>query len=132
MTIYRFNLGLLAVAMMGVSAPVSADPIALPSGAVAALMGRLDDPEQDAMRLRFVSRQFADVQNFGFARVEGDLIYLCETVALPLRSRESAAPQRVIVSISSQPLAFGETAPNIVQYFDSFQVKGGTCIGEGL
>lgn len=95
-----------------------------PVGAPAALVGTL--------RLRYVASQLGDAQGFGFDRIEGDFAHLCSSFGLKMRRISAPKLEQVIISIASEPVAFGESAPEIVQYFDSFRVDSGTCIWEGL
>ncbi|MEM9434859.1 MAG: DUF6497 family protein [Pseudomonadota bacterium] len=84
------------------------------------------------VRLRYVAPLIADIELFGFDRLEGDFLYLCQQDGLKITTGAAPRATRVIVSIASVPLAFGETAPNITQYFDAFLIKENTCIWEGL
>lgn len=59
-----------------------------------------------------------------------DMAHLCETDALARRGAMDAAPGRIVVSLSAAPLAFGETAPDVVQYFEAYRVEDGRCVWE--
>lgn len=84
------------------------------------------------MRLRYVSGQLSDDQAFGFDRIEQDFSHLCDQFGLTARGRSAPKAGQIIISLASVPTAFGETAPEVVQYFDSFRVENNRCIWEGL
>ncbi len=108
--------------------------IALPSGLVVRLHETRLEPVGaptggvNAVRLRYVSAQLGT--EFSFDEVEGDFTHLCGTFGLLTRARSAPNAEQVIISMASAPTAFGESAPNVVQYFDSFSVQDDTCIWE--
>lgn len=83
------------------------------------------------VRLRYVSSQLEETA-FSFERIEGDFIELCASFGLKTRAQSAPKAEQVIISIASQPTAFGESAPKVAQYFDAFLVEGDTCIWGGL
>ena len=83
------------------------------------------------VRLRYVSTQLEE-KAFPFERIEGDFAKLCSSFGLKIRSQSAPQAEQVIISIASRPTAFGETAPNVVQYFDAFRVEQDTCVWDGL
>ncbi|MEM6407258.1 MAG: DUF6497 family protein [Pseudomonadota bacterium] len=82
------------------------------------------------VRLRYVSDQLGD-KAFSFERIEGDFAHLCETEGLMTRARSAPKARQIIISIASEPLVFGEISPEIIQYFDAFDVVSETCIWAG-
>lgn len=112
--------------------------IALPSGLVLRQHELRLEPQGavthdvQTVRLRYVSEQLSDDQAFGFDRIEQDFSHLCHQFGLTIRGRSAPKAGQIIISLASAPTAFGETAPEVVQYFDSFRVENNRCIWEGL
>jgi hypothetical protein len=84
------------------------------------------------VRLRYVSDQLSDNAAFGFERIEQDFSHLCHQFGLMARTRSAPNAEQIIISMASAPTAFGETAPQVVQYFDSFRIESDRCIWDGL
>ena len=84
------------------------------------------------VRLRYVSEQLGDSAAFGFERIEQDFSHLCHQFGLAVQGRSAPNAEQIIISMASAPTAFGETAPEVVQYFDSFRIEDDRCIWEGL
>lgn len=81
------------------------------------------------VRLRYVQPEIADR---GFEAVEADFQYLCDTDGLKYRAKSAPNAAQIIVSISSEPIEFGATAPEVVQFIDAFSVENGACVWGGL
>lgn len=60
----------------------------------------------------------------------GDMQTLCDDYALPRTEGMVPAPQHIIISFSGENLPFGQTAPDVVQFFESYAIGSGTCIWE--
>ena len=87
------------------------------------------DAARQLVRLRYVSEELPE---YSFERISGDFQELCERDGLAVADDFAPNATQLIVSLSSEPVVFGETAPNVVQYFDAFRRDGDTCIWEGL
>lgn len=63
-----------------------------------------------------------------------DLLWLCETVALPDLPPvgDAARPAMIVISVADRPVAFGEIAMDVAQQFEGFSPSddGRTCIWE--
>ena len=63
-----------------------------------------------------------------------DLLWLCETIALPdlPPPGDAARPDSIVISVADRPVAFGEMAMDVVQQFEGFSPgdDGKTCIWE--
>ncbi|MBR9652470.1 DUF6497 family protein [Thalassovita aquimarina] len=81
-------------------------------------------------RFRFVVPELAD--GVGFDRVEPDFAHLCAEYALPLLGEVEETISQVVISMSSQALEFGTSAPDIVQYFEAFSIENDRCIWEAF
>jgi hypothetical protein len=109
-----------------------------PSGIDATLYETIYEPQgvtaatAKIMRLRYLAPEITDRVVFGFDAIEADFAWFCARDGL--QNARDAAPmvEQIIVSVASEIVGFGETAPNVVQYFDAFRVQDATCIWEGL
>ncbi len=112
--------------------------IALPSGLVVRQHELRLEPQGavthgvQTVRLRYVSEQLADADAFGFERIEQDFLHLCHQFGLAVRGRSAPKAAQIVISMASAPTAFGESVPEVVQYFDGFLVENDRCIWEGL
>ncbi|MCM2560544.1 DUF6497 family protein [Lutimaribacter sp. EGI FJ00015] len=84
----------------------------------------------EVARFRFVAPAIG--QDAGFEEVEQDFGFLCRDYALPQLAQAGVSATRVIVSLASEPIEFGATDPEIIQYMDVFRVENDTCIWEGF
>lgn len=84
------------------------------------------------VRLRFVAPELADTKRYSFAKIEDDFQALCDAVGLKAVAQSAQDAQQIVISVSAAPINFGDSAPNIPQYFDLFLVEGNNCIWEGL
>jgi hypothetical protein len=118
--------------------PALASEVFPPSGIRAVLQETIYEPvgvpasSAKIMRLRFVAEEISDQETFDFAKLEHDFEWLCMEKGLPARTKAAPMVDHIIVSIASEAVTFGETAPSIVQYFDAFYVENEACIWEGL
>ena len=118
-----------------VALPISAE--GLPSGLAPDLQEVLFEPagapaeQVKLMRLRLVAMELADQQAFGFDAIEADFQKICETLGVEIAGKSAPNTERIIISLASDAIAFGESAPNVIQYFDVFRVADGTCVWDG-
>ncbi|PTX56647.1 hypothetical protein C8N43_1307 [Litoreibacter ponti] len=109
-----------------------------PSGVTYALHEMRFEPDgayeaaRRTVRLRFVAPKLEDNIRYGFAVIEADFQALCDEAAVPAARKFAPNAREIVISVASEPRPFGETAPNVVQYFDLFRFSGDTCIWEGL
>lgn len=115
-----------------------AEEVTTPSGVQATLIETIYEPvgvvaaSAKIMRLRFVAPAIVDQTRYDIGVLDKDFEWLCSTSGLPLAAKAAPQVEQIIVSIASEATDFGETAPNVVQYFDAFHVEDQTCIWEGL
>ncbi|MEP5760069.1 MAG: DUF6497 family protein [Litoreibacter sp.] len=123
---------------ISVPAPAFAEVLQVPSGMEVALHEAIYEPvgtdasSAQTLRLRFVASEISDETRFGIKQIESDFEWLCTHVGLVEKQQKAPEVQQIIVSLSSETTAFGESAPEVVQYFDAFRVEDGRCIWEGL
>ncbi len=111
---------------------------AAPSGLVAELHDVRYEPDGahidvvQLVRLRYVLPQIAGEDAVAFEAIEPDFQYLCDTDGLNHLAKSAPNAEEIIISIASAPTVFGESAPEVVQYFDVFSVRENSCIWGGL
>ncbi|WP_412563883.1 DUF6497 family protein [Thalassobius sp. MITS945101] len=106
---------------------------AVPSGLTLALMDQRIEPQSDGSdwaRFRFLAPALAT--GVSYDAVEGDFAHLCTEYALPDLKDRGAEVAQVVISLSSKELEFGETQPDIIQFFEAFRVENGLCIWEAF
>lgn len=81
----------------------------------------------DVARLRLVAG--GAMPDFG--TIEPDLLWLCEDLAAWLAA-EGRVTQEVVISIASAPVAFGDRAEGVTQFFEAFDYIDGHCQWKGL
>lgn len=123
-------LGVLCAATTTVQGQEEAP--AVPSGILLSLQEILEEPQPDGalwLRLRYVA---PDLTRDARMQIDGDFESLCISQAVPYTPVAGDAASEVVISIASAPVEFGANAPNIVQFFEVFSLKDGTCIWEGF
>ena len=106
---------------------------AVPSGLSIQLQEYFVEPQPDGAlwaRFRFVAPALAE--GVSFAKVEQDFPSLCSQVALPRLSQTGQAVDQVVISLASQPVAFGVADADIIQFFEAYRIENGLCIWEGF
>ena len=142
MTIFRFNLAVCALIVAQGVVPVVAQetappprPVHLSSGLTATLAETIWDdqtnPPETWGRFRFLAPGIAG-DAFSFAQVSDDLAQLCREQAVPAIVAAGRKVELVVISLSAEPVAFGETRPDLTQYFEAYTVTDGDCILEGF
>jgi Family of unknown function (DUF6497) len=84
-------------------------------------------PEGAAARFRFLAPGLGPDD---FETVSADMQAICDSFALGRISGMVPEPQQIIVSFASAEVPFGEAAPDVVQFFESYRVEGDSCIWE--
>jgi hypothetical protein len=59
-----------------------------------------------------------------------DMQSVCDTYAISRIDGMVPAPQQIIISFASEKVPFGEAAPEVVQFFESFRVENDRCVWE--
>ncbi|EKE45428.1 hypothetical protein OCGS_0518 [Oceaniovalibus guishaninsula JLT2003] len=98
----------------------------VPSGQPLSLLGIVTDAPGDGIvyRFRFLAPSLPDIEA---ELAHDDMLHLCTVFALRHIADRGAAPDEVVVSLSSEPVAFGDTAPDAVQYFAAFLPGSDSC-----
>lgn len=84
-------------------------------------------PEGATARFRFLAPglQPADAE----AAAE-DMQAVCDSFAVGRIGGMVPAPQQIVISFADTVVPFGEPAPDVVQFFESYRVENGACIWE--
>jgi hypothetical protein len=59
-----------------------------------------------------------------------DMQVICDSFALERTDGMVPQPQQIIISFASAEVPFGEAAPDVVQFFESFRIEGDACVWE--
>lgn len=114
--------------------PGSAELIPVPSGQAVSLQEVIwnePGPMGLTLRFRFVAPAIAaGTGTVDSETASADMAALCQSFALPRISDFGPQPAQVIISMSDQPVPFGESAPEITQFFEAFRIEDGACVWE--
>ncbi|MCC5985636.1 MAG: acetolactate synthase [Rhodobacteraceae bacterium] len=126
--------GLLLVGALGIwalSGAAQADPLRLPSGQDAVLHDSYWEEDSGTLRLRFIVEAVVDPAYGGDdAAVFADMEWLCADTGLAMIAADGNPWEGVTVTMMAEPVEFGRSAPDVVQFFEAFAVADGTCIWE--
>ncbi|WP_245990316.1 DUF6497 family protein [Tabrizicola piscis] len=106
----------------------SADAIPVPSGREVRLIEvvtNVPGPDGATARFRFLAPGLTEADIPASA---DDMQALCDTYALARIDGMVPEPQQIIISLAGEDVPFGEAAPDVVQFFEAFEVTDGTCI----
>jgi hypothetical protein len=112
---------------MLVAAPAAAQDLEVPSGQPLTLMERRLEEAPAMARFRF---RAPELEARGFAAVAEDFAALCDGYARPALAAEGITVDRVVISLSAQKVPFGESAPDVTQFFEVFRLSDDGCIWE--
>jgi hypothetical protein len=118
--------------VLGLAAAAQEEALRLPSGLEARFHEVLTDrPEGGGLiyRFRYVAGAF-DGGAGQLATLDDDLIWLCESHALPRISNIGPQPGQVVISLADRESVFGVYDPEVTQVFEAFRPEGGACIWE--
>lgn len=79
-------------------------------------------------RFRFVAPKIGDgIGEIGYDVTALDMDHLCDILVLPYLETHAISPSRIVISFSGQPVAFGDSAPDVTQYFGAYRSEGAGC-----
>lgn len=117
----------------GAMASADAKFLTVPSGQKITLSEILIDdmPGEIWVRFRFLAPQIGSgAGQIGYDVSAPDMDHLCEAIALPYLEEQELSAARVVVSLSSQMIAFGSSDPSITQFFEAYRPENARCIWE--
>lgn len=104
--------------------------IEVPSGRTLSLIDVITNapgPEGAAARFRFLA---PDLTSEDAEAAAADMQVLCDSFALERTRGMVPEPQQIIISFADTAVPFGEAAPDVVQFFESFRIENGACVWE--
>lgn len=114
--------------------PGTGDPVAVPSGQAITLQDVIwnaPGPYGLVARFRFIAPAIArGAATIDFVTASADMLHLCQTYALIRVADLGPLPSQIIISLSSAAVPFGESAPDVTQFFEAYRVEDQTCIWE--
>lgn len=110
------------------------EALPLPSGLTARVQEVLTDRPGLGLtyRFRFVAEGFGGVGDTDaqLETVLADLVWLCESYALPRLANTGPIPAQVVISLADRPSEFGVFDPDVIQVFEAYRPQEGACIWE--
>lgn len=110
--------------------PGDATDLMTPSGLVVRLQDvvwNAPGPEGLTLRFRFVAEAIAGAGDDAFVALSDDMLWLCQTYAIPRLPETGPHPAQVVISLSDRELPFGEAAPDATQLFEAYSITNGEC-----
>lgn len=114
--------------VMLASAAAAAEEIVTPSGMAVTWMETVHGapgPEGLTARFRFLAPAISG--DVAFETAAEDMIWLCETFALPRLSDIGPQPSQVVISLADRDIPFGQTDLEAVQFFEAYRPAGDVC-----
>ena len=110
--------------------PPAGEAISVPSGRALTLIDIVTNargPEGATARFRFLAPDLGpdDAESAAL-----DMQALCDGFAIGRIDGMVPAPQQIIISLSSEAVPFGEAAPDVVQFFESYRPENDACVWE--
>ncbi len=117
------------------SAPVMAaaqEPVIAPSGISLTLHEVLTEEQPFSGEQLVVVRLLAPAiaSPVLAANLQADMEWACAEWGLPASDALSSAADQIIVELMAAPVARGEPAPEIRQFFETYRPENGLCIWE--
>lgn len=126
----------VAALLVLIGLPSAAQPVEVPSGQEISYHDVIRDVRSTrgwSWRFRFVApgidREDGTVD---FATAALDMDHLCQNYAIPRLPPMGPRPREIVITLMSDVVEFGETKPEITQFFEAYRVDGDTCVWEGF
>lgn len=104
------------------------EAVTVPSGRELSLIEVVTNargPEGATARFRFLAPGLSPDEAETAA---ADMQALCDSYAIGRIDGMVPVPQQIILSFASEAVPFGEAAPDVVQFFESFRPENGACV----
>ena len=85
-------------------------------------------PDGLTLRFRFVAPALAGATEETIASTSDDMLWLCQTYALPRVPSTGPQPAQIVISVADRELPFGEAAPDALQLFEAYTLTDGECV----
>ena len=123
-------LGALALVSACQEDPTPGEVVTVPSGRALSLIDIVTNapgPAGATARFRFLAPGLSPDDAEAAA---ADMQALCDSFAIKRIDGMVPAPQQIVVSFASEAVPFGEAAPEVVQFFESYRPENGACAWE--
>ncbi|RYI32728.1 MAG: acetolactate synthase [Acetobacteraceae bacterium] len=120
---------LVAVAGCNEDAPAG-EAVTVPSGRELSLIEIVTNapgPAGATARFRFLAPGLSPDDAEAAA---ADMQAVCDSFAISRIDGMVPAPQQIVISFASEAVPFGEAAPEVVQFFESYRPDGAACVWE--
>jgi len=116
-------------------APEAATPAqGVPTGQPMRLLEAIFEDQgsgQTWLRLRFVAPRIGEgAGRVPFSEAAADMEFLCRRVGLPVLERSGRPVVLIVVSLAAEETIFGESQPDVIQFFEAFRPESDDCIWE--
>lgn len=104
--------------------------VEVPSGRALSLIDVITNapgPAGASARFRFLA---PDLRSEDLEAAFADMQVVCDSFALKRTEVMVPEPQQIIISFANAEVPFGEPAPDVVQFFESFRIEDGACMWE--
>lgn len=107
------------------------DAPSVPSGMPVTLHEIVEEPSAagPVWRFRFIAPEIGGAGR-AFDAVAEDMAHLCDDVAVPRALGAAEAPAQIVISLMAAPVAFGESSPDVKQFFEAYSIRDGRCMWE--
>ncbi len=103
--------------------------LAVPSGQPLVLDDVILEPDSGIARFRFIApRLGGQEQVLTYSEVADDFVELCVAYALPALLENDWQATEIIITLSAEKVAFGESRPDTIQLFEAFRIEGEACV----
>ena len=123
-------LGALALVAACQEDPPAGEVVEVPSGRALSLIDIVTNapgPAGATARFRFLAPGLS-ADEAETAAV--DMQALCDGFAIQRIDGMVPAPQQIVISFADAAVPFGEAAPDVVQFFESYRPENGACVWE--
>ena len=104
--------------------------VEVPSGRTLSLIDVITNapgPEGATARFRFLA---PDLTSEDAEAAAADMQVVCDSFARERTEGMVPAPQQIVISFANAAVPFGEAAPDVVQFFESYRIEGDACVWE--
>lgn len=127
-------LAFAAVSCVALPALAELTPVTVPSGQPVSYVDMVwgqPGPTGLTARFRFVAPDIRrEAPGMTFDQAEPDMLFLCESFALPRLAVTGPRPAQIVISLSDRLVEFGQPNPDATQFFEAYRPEGTTCIWE--
>lgn len=106
------------------------ETVEVPSGRTLSLIEIVTNargPEGATARFRFLAPGLTPDDSEAASE---DMQAICDSFAIERIDGMVPAPQQIVISFASEVVPFGEPAPDVVQFFESYRPENGSCVWE--